>query len=83
MDPAPQPKAARIGQYVNKAKRSRDIKRVLFATADKEAPSTSKWQKSKRTAVGKIKAKLGEEKFLRIRDQYIPNQNPSWMTPCL
>ena len=72
MDPAPKPNAARIGQYANKAKRSRDFKRALSAPADEEAPSTR--QKSKQNAFGKIKAKLGEEEFLRIRDQYTAAQ---------
>ena len=60
--------STRIGPYVTKPKRTRDAKRADSAPPEEGAPSA--WQKSKRTAVAKVKAKLGADEYVRICEQY-------------
>ena len=56
--------ATRIGPYVSKPKRTQDAKRADSAPPEEGAPSA--WQKSKRNAVAKVKAKLGADEYVRI-----------------
>ena len=61
-----------IGPYVTKPKLTRDAKRADSAPPEEGAPSA--WQKSKRNAVAKVKAKLGADEYVRICEQYTTAQ---------